>query len=55
MKTGTHNLGKNAFASPTFVKVSGGSVIIQQVSPAGDVRIINLSAEQAQLLKDVLA
>lgn len=54
MKIGTHNLGGNAFSPLTLVTVREGSVVIRQAG-AGRHYDVNLSAEQAQLLKDVLA
>ncbi len=54
MKTGTHNFGSNAFSQLTLVTVSAGSVLIRQTG-AGRQHTVTLSAEQAKLLKDVLA
>jgi hypothetical protein len=54
MKTGTHNLGANAFSQLTLVTVSDGSVLIRQTG-VGRQHNITLSAHQAKLLKDVLA
>lgn len=54
MKTGSHNLGANAFAHMTIAKVETGSLIIRQLAPGG-TQHITLSLEQIALLKDVLA
>lgn len=54
MKPGSHNLGPNAFAQITIVKVSPGSLIIRQAAPGGEQKV-TLSANQIALLKDVLA
>lgn len=50
MKTGSHNLGTNAFAQSTIAKLDAGSLIIRQ----GDQKI-TLSTTQIALLKDVLS
>jgi hypothetical protein len=54
MKTGTHNLGGNAFADTTLVTVSSGSVLIRQAGK-GRQHQITLSANQIALLKELLA
>ncbi len=55
MKTGTHSLGKNRSGNSVFAKaLSNGDV--QIIGIGSNTRAeINLSAEQAELLKDVLA
>jgi len=53
MKTGTHNLGANAFARLTIVKVEAGAMILRQPASGGEQKI-TLSAKQVELLKDVL-
>ncbi|MCX9146608.1 hypothetical protein [Erythrobacter sp. WG] len=53
MKTGTHNLGANAFSTLTLVTIAEGSVLIRQTG-AGRMHNMTLSAEQAKMLKDVL-
>lgn len=54
MKIGTHSLGSNAFANTTLVKGASGMLAIRQVRSGVEEKII-LSAEQAKLLKEVLA
>jgi len=59
MKVGTHNLGPNAFSGVTIAKVHSGGLTLTQTVPGikggtGSTREITLSANQAQLLKDVL-
>lgn len=54
MKIGTHNLGSNAFAHITIVKAEGGMLTIRQVRSGVEENVV-LSANQAELLKDVLA
>lgn len=57
MKIGTHNLGSNAFSQISVVKVHAGGVTMRQSAMIGGRAVtkeITLSAEQAQLLKDVL-
>jgi hypothetical protein len=54
MKPGTHSLGKNR-GETLFAKALGnGGLQLILIGP-GARTVINLSAEQAQLLKDVLA
>lgn len=53
MKTGTHNLGANAFAQMTLVKIEAGALILRQPSASGEQKI-TLSANQIELLKDIL-
>ncbi|MCL9998374.1 MAG: hypothetical protein NBV68_03250 [Erythrobacter sp.] len=55
MKPGTHNLGHNAFSDMTIVKVEAGALIIRQAGRAFSEQKITLSANQIELLKDVLA
>jgi hypothetical protein len=50
MKSGTHNLGRNARGQLALARVDKDDVVIQ----LGSVRV-TLSREQAQLLKDVLS
>jgi hypothetical protein len=54
MKTGTHNLGASRLARTTVVKVGEHDLTITSFSPLG-MKSVTLTAEQAQLLKDVLA
>lgn len=54
MKTGTHNLGTNAFSQMTLAKVQEGGLILRQVGPTATLQI-TLSLEQIALLKDVQA
>jgi len=53
MKTGSHNLGSNAFAKLTIAKVEAGALVLRQSAPGGEQKI-TLSANQIALLKDVL-
>lgn len=57
MKTGTHNLGANAFAATTMAKVNSGGLTLIQFVPGGGggKKEISLSANQIALLKDVLS
>lgn len=55
MKTGSHNLGSNAFSDMTIVKVEAGALIIRQAGRAFREQKITLYANQIELLKDVLA
>ena len=50
MKTGSHNLGANAFSQITIVKLEETGLLIRQ----GGQKIV-LSTTQIALLKDVLA
>ncbi len=50
MKTGSHNLGPNAFSKITIAKVEETGLLIRQ----GDQKIV-LSTTQIALLKDILA
>jgi|GEM_PF-1593831 hypothetical protein len=54
MKTGTHNLGSNAFAHRTLVRLSDGSAVIRQMCH-GRTQEVTLSGEQIALLKELLA
>lgn len=54
MKTGTHNLGSNAFANITVVKIDGGGMILRQTASVGEQKI-TLSLNQLELLKGMLA
>ena len=54
MKTGTHNLGSNAFANVTLVRADPAKLVLRQTTPGG-LQEITLSANQIALLKDVLA
>lgn len=55
MKTGTHSLGKNRMGSTVFAKtLSNGDLQLIHIGTTARTEI-NLSADQAQLLKDVLA
>jgi hypothetical protein len=54
MKTGSHNLGPNAFSQATIAKVHEGGLILRQTGPGATLQI-TLSNEQIALLKDVLA
>lgn len=54
MKIGTHNLGSNAFSQITLVTVKDGGLLIRQTG-AGRQHNVTLSANQIELLKDVLA
>lgn len=53
MKTGTHNLGSNAFSNLTLVRAQEGALVIRQIT-RGCEQSVHLSAEQIDLLKDVL-
>lgn len=57
MKIGSHNLGANAFAATTIAKVNAGGLTIIQFVPGGGggKKEITISANQIELLKDVLA
>ena len=50
MKAGTHNLGRNAHGQLVIVRLDEGGMRLQ----AGTLDLL-LTADQAQLLKDVLA
>lgn len=54
MKTGTHNLGSNAFAHRTLVRLSDGSAVIRQMCH-GKTQEVTLSGEQIALFKELLA
>lgn len=54
MKTGTHNLGSNAFANTTLAKVESGALILRQNLPCG-LQTVTLSVNQIELLKELLA
>lgn len=54
MKTGTHNLGSNAFSDMTIVKVEAGALVIRQSGRAFREQKITLSANQIELLKAIL-
>lgn len=56
MKTGTHNLGSNAFAARTLVRVKPGVITLRQFAPgAQGSQEITLSADQVAMLKELLA
>jgi len=60
VKIGAYNLGPNAFSGITIAKVDSGGLTLTQMVPGikggtGSTREITLSANQAQLLKEVLA
>ena len=55
MKTGTHNLGSNAFARLTVVRINAGGVTIQQLAEGKPGAEVTLSVNQIELLKGILA
>jgi len=54
MKTGTHNLGSNAFSHRTLVRLSDGSMVIRQMCH-GKTSEVTLSGDQIVLFKELLA
>jgi hypothetical protein len=54
MKTGTHNLGANAFARATVARFHAGGVTIQQLPEGKPGAQVTLSVNQIELLKGIL-